>query len=89
MRTDSWESGNLYEQFMGRWSRPVAVDFLDWLSVPEQQIWMDVGCGTGVLTASILERAAPRQVLAIDASDAFVAYASQAHRDARGSLSDG
>jgi len=31
---DSWERGNPYEQYVGRWSRKVAPDFLAWLAMP-------------------------------------------------------
>jgi hypothetical protein len=55
VQVDPWESGNPYGFFMGRWSRPVAHKFLDWLSIPEHQRWLDVGCGTAVLGSSILE----------------------------------
>ncbi len=83
MQTDPWKSGNPYEYFMGRWSVPVARKFIKWLSLPQNQRWLDVGCGTGALSASILELAAPQEILAIDASDAFIAFARQTHKDAR------
>ena len=28
---DQWAAGDAYESYMGRWSRQVARDFLDWL----------------------------------------------------------
>lgn len=83
MPVDPWESGNPYEYFMGRWSRPVADKFLEWLSLSEQQRWLDVGCGTGVLSSSILNKTASQEILAIDASDAFIAFAQQTHQDTR------
>ena len=73
--TDVWAAGDLYEPFVGRWSRPVAREFLSWVSAPRQRAWLDVGCGTGALTETILETASPTRVLAVDASPAFVAYA--------------
>ena len=83
MQVDPWESGNPYDFFMGRWSRPVAHRFLEWLSLPEHQRWLDVGCGTGVLSSSILEMTAPQEILAIDTSDTFIAFAQQTHQDIR------
>jgi trans-aconitate methyltransferase len=83
VQIDPWESGNPYELFMGRWSRPVAYEFLEWLSMTEHLRWIDVGCGTGVLSSSIIEVTAPQEVLAIDASDTFIAFAQQTHKDAR------
>ena len=31
---DTWERGNPYERYIGRWSRRVAPAFLSWLGVP-------------------------------------------------------
>jgi SAM-dependent methyltransferase len=56
----------------------VAREFLAWLAVPPGGHWLDVGCGTGALTQTILAQAAPAAVLGVDASAGFVAYA-QAH----------
>jgi len=72
---DVWAAGNLYEPFVGRWSRRVAREFLVWLSVPTGRDWLDVGCGTGALTQTILDLAAPRSVSAVDPSPGFVEYA--------------
>ena len=83
MQADPWESGNPYEFFMGRWSRLVAHNFLEWLSMSEHRRWLDVGCGTGVLSSSILEMTAPQEILAVDASDAFIAFAQQTYQDTR------
>jgi hypothetical protein len=46
-RKDVWAAGDLYEPYVGRWSRLVAREFLSWLSVPADMDWLDVGCGTG------------------------------------------
>ena len=36
--------GEACERFMGRRSRRVAEAFLDWLHVPKDLTWLDVGC---------------------------------------------
>jgi SAM-dependent methyltransferase len=77
----AWGAGNLYERYMGRWSSGVAREFLLWLAVPAGMDWLDVGCGTGVLTRIILDQASPRSVQGIDPSAGFLAYA-QAHTPA-------
>ncbi len=77
-RQDVWASGAAYEPYVGRWSRLVAQEFLAWLAVPPRARWLDVGCGTGALTQTILAQADPAAVLGVDASAGFVAYA-QAH----------
>jgi SAM-dependent methyltransferase len=65
---------------MGRWSRRVAREFLLWLAVPDGRRWLEVGCGTGALTGTVMEMAAPALLLAADRSPAYVAYA-RAHTD--------
>lgn len=74
-RKDVWAAGNLYEPYVGRWSRLVAKDLLSWLQVDAQKDWLDVGCGTGALTEIILKHAQPRTVKGIDPSAGFVEYA--------------
>jgi SAM-dependent methyltransferase len=86
---DIWAAGEAYEPYVGRWSRPVAGEFLAWLDLPRGARWLDVGCGTGVLTQSILAHAAPREVLALDRSPGFVAYARAQVDDARASFGEG
>lgn len=72
---DAFRAASSYEDYMGRWSRQLAPRFLDWLGAPAGADWLEVGCGTGALSAAILEKAAPRSLLAIDPSAAFVAHA--------------
>jgi SAM-dependent methyltransferase len=73
---DVWSSGDSYEAYVGRWSRPVAGRFLEWLALPADARWLDVGCGTGALTDEIVERATPSAVVGLDPSPAFVAHAA-------------
>jgi SAM-dependent methyltransferase len=72
---DKWSAGDAYEPYVGRWSRQVAAEFLTWLAMPTGARWLDVGCGTGALSETILHRAAPREITAIDPAEAFVAFA--------------
>jgi SAM-dependent methyltransferase len=81
--TDPWKAGQPYEYFMGRWSRLIARAFIQWLSPPPGLSWLDVGCGTGALSQTILSQAAPTSVLAIDPSDAFIAFGKRTTADAR------
>lgn len=81
--SDAWDTGSTYESYMGRWSRPVARQFLSWLSLPSGWRWLDVGCGTGALSAEILLLALPAEVLGIDPSPDFIAHARQSISDAR------
>lgn len=74
-RKDVWAAGDLYEPYVGRWSRRVAKQFLTWMAVPERMDWLDVGCGTGALTQAIIEHGNPNSVMGIDASPGYAAYA--------------
>ena len=80
---DVWASGQAYEPYIGRWSRLVAAQVLDWLAVPAGRRWLDVGCGTGALTQTILQRARPSQVKGVDRSAGFVAFAREHAQDPR------
>lgn len=88
-RKDVWAAGDLYEPYVGRWSRLVARDFLAWLSVPVDQKWLDVGCGTGALTQTILQTAKAESVKGIDPSAGFVEYARAKTADPRASFEVG
>ena len=79
----SWADGDRYEAYVGRWSRLVAREFVGRLDVPPGRRWLDVGCGTGVLTAMVLDLAAPASVLGVDRSAEFVAHAAARVTDPR------
>ena len=80
---DRWRTGDSYETFMGRWSRSVAREFVQWLDVDAGLSWLDVGCGTGALTDAICDTANPRLVVACDPSQAFVNHVNRNKADPR------
>src|SRR5215210_3799861 len=82
-KTHAWDSGDAYEPYVGRWSRLVAREFLGWLAMPTGCRWLDVGCGTGALAEVILALAAPREVVGVDPSPAYVAFARDRVNDPR------
>jgi SAM-dependent methyltransferase len=86
---DVWAVGAGYERYVGRWSRLVAPEFLNWLGLPVHQSWLDVGCGTGVLTQAILELTSPARVTGVDASDPFVVHARAHVTDPRADFRKG
>jgi len=64
-----------YEAYIGRWSRPVAREFVRWLGVPPGARWLDVGSGTGALTDVLVEAAGARAVVGVEPSAGFVRHA--------------
>jgi SAM-dependent methyltransferase len=75
--SDTWEHGDSYERYIGRWSRRVAPLFLSWLGVPPRQRWLDVGCGTGALCAAIADHSAPLSVAGVEPSPGFLSTARE------------
>ncbi len=69
--------------YVGRWSQLVAREFLAWLNVPPGSRWLDVGCGTGALSQTILAVTSPAALRGVDASEGYVAYAREQVRDSR------
>jgi SAM-dependent methyltransferase len=79
MTTDRWTSGSHYDQWMGRWSRLLAQEFIKWLDLPAGLRWIDVCCGSGVITEAIVESNAPATVAGVDVSPEQIDFARQ-HR---------
>lgn len=79
----TWGSGDAYELYVGRWSRPVAWEFLKWLNVEPGLRWGDVGCGTGVLAECILLGWGPTSIIAIDRAEGFIRAARERVEDRR------
>ena len=76
--TSTDTANEAYEAYMGRWSRLVGDQFLEWLDLPDGLRWLDVGCGPGALSQTILKRCAPSGVVGIDPSESYIAHASAA-----------
>ena len=79
----SFDAADDYDRFMGRWSRAIGEKFLAWLGAPRNARWLDVGCGTGALTAAICELGRPASVVACDPSGPFIETASSTLPDKR------
>jgi len=83
---DQWAAGSSYEEFMGRWSRRLAPEFVSWLRIPRGVHWLDVGCGTGALADAVCIHADPASVVGCDPATPFVEFAREHSRDARQSF---
>ena len=62
-----------YGQFMGRFSEPLATEFIALLDRRPGQRILDVGCGPGALTAALVTLFGADSVSAVDPSESFVA----------------
>jgi ubiquinone/menaquinone biosynthesis C-methylase UbiE len=80
---NKFDNASAYELFVGRWSRKVAKQFINWLEVPPERVWLDVGAGTGILTDAILQQANPTKVIGVDTSQAFIELAQERINDSR------
>jgi SAM-dependent methyltransferase len=80
---DRWAAGSTYEDFMGRWSRLLAAQFVSWLRIPHGIHWLDVGCGTGALANAICRHANPASVVGCDPAEPFIEFARGHSRDPR------
>ena len=80
---DKWMTGAAYEAYMGRWSRPLARVFVEWLHPKPSAHWLEFGCGTGALTSTICHLCEPASVIACDPSAPFIEHARNNLSDAR------
>lgn len=74
---DTWSDGDPYEYFMGRWSKLMAREFLNWLNMPSQSSCLEIGCGTGALSEAIFNLSEPSQFCGLDPSEGFIKKANQ------------
>ena len=79
-------NSDAYEVSMGRRSRLNGELLLQWLSLPNGLRWLDVGCGTGALSAVILNACAPERITGIDPSEAQIKGANERITNAEASF---
>jgi ubiquinone/menaquinone biosynthesis C-methylase UbiE len=72
-----------YELMMGRWARRLAGPFLEFSGLTDDGKILDAGCGTGALTAELLQRTKAAEVIGVDISESYVTYAREAVQSPR------
>lgn len=73
----AFAQSHAYEPFMGRWSRRLAPAFVEFAGVQDGESILDVGAGTGAVTAAVLEVRPKAHVVGLEPAADFVASARQ------------
>ena len=77
------QNAGAYEGLMGRWSRLLAPQLVQFGGLADGDRVLDVGCGTGSLTFAVTPLANVAAVVGIDPSAAYVAFAEARNQDRR------
>jgi SAM-dependent methyltransferase len=72
-----------YERFMGRWSRLLAPLYISFAGVKDGQRVLDVGTGTGSAAAAVEASMPASEIIGIDPSAGFIAYAQKNAKSTR------
>ena len=72
-----------YERFMGRWSRLLAPPYIAFAGVKNGDRVLDVGTGTGALAAAVEASMPASEIVGVDPSEGFIAYAQTNAKSSR------
>src|SRR3954467_8929452 len=78
-----------YEGTMGRWSRQLSPLFVEFVGVQDGEKLLDLGCGTGALSATLARVTAASKIVGIDPSKGFLEYARKHITDPRVTFDSG
>jgi len=78
-----FSAGDAYERFMGRWSGTLAPRLVQFAGVRDGDVILDVGSGTGALTAAAVHAAPSSPIIGIDPAEQYVAFAQARHLGSR------
>ena len=72
-----------YERFMGRWSRLLAPPYVAFAGVKDGDRVLDVGTGTGSVARAVEANMPASQIVGVDPSAGFIAYAQKNAKSSR------
>jgi SAM-dependent methyltransferase len=72
-----------YEHFMGRWSRLLAPPFIAFAGVKNGNRVLDIGTGTGSVAAAVEASMPASEIVGVDPSPGFIAYAQKNAKSTR------
>ena len=78
-----FSEADAYERFMGRWSRALAPLLVEFAGVRDGETILDIGSGTGALSAAVVAAAPSSRVTGIDPSAPYVEHARSSHGSER------
>jgi SAM-dependent methyltransferase len=76
-------AGAGYERFMGRWSRLLAPGFIAFAGIRDGDRVLDVGTGIGSIATAVEAGMPASEIVGVDPSAGFVAYAANSAKSAR------
>lgn len=78
-----WRGAEAYDRLMGRWSRRLAPELIEFARLKEGDRVLDIGCGIGSLALSVVASTRRSEIVGIDPAAAYVEYARQRTSDPR------
>jgi SAM-dependent methyltransferase len=75
-QTTMFSEAEAYERFMGRWSRALAPRLVAFAEIQDGQAVLDVGSGTGSLSAAVASAAPHSRIVGIDPAAPYVSFAA-------------